>query len=150
MTTIARALATAAFLLAAGTPIYAQTPQHAATQFLPIKNEPAPKLFVDQPLPRPLITRGVAIIPYRAENFRILPIFGAGATDISPRAGHLHVSIDDLPWRWADAGGTGAIVLTGLPPGEHKVLIEIATADRQVLGGKVVKFTVPAIDSSHL
>ncbi|PLU02579.1 DUF6130 family protein [Sinorhizobium medicae] len=149
MTTIARALATAAFLLAAGTPIYAQTPQHAATQFLPIKNEPAPKLFVDQPLPRPLITRGVAIIPYRAENFRILPIFGAGATDVSPRAGHLHVSIDDLPWRWADAGGTGAIVLTGLPPGEHKVLIEIATPEHQVLGGKVVKFTVPAIDSSH-
>lgn len=73
MTTIARALATAAFLLAAGTPIYAQTPQHAATQFLPIKNEPAPKLYVDQPLPRPLITRGVAIIPYRARTSASCP-----------------------------------------------------------------------------
>ncbi|PJR09284.1 DUF6130 family protein [Sinorhizobium meliloti] len=149
MTTIATALATAAFLLAAGTPLHAQPPQHVATQFLPIKNEPAPRLFVDQPLLRPLITRGVAIIPYRAENFRILPVFGAGATDVSPRAGHLHVSIDDLPWRWADAGGTGAIVLTGLPPGEHKVLIEMATPEHEVLGGKLVKFTVPATDGSH-
>ncbi|RFB87848.1 hypothetical protein B5K08_21425 [Rhizobium leguminosarum bv. trifolii] len=149
MTTIARALATAVLLFAAGTPIHAQTPHHAATPFLPIQNEPAPKLFVDQPLPGPLAKRAVAIIPYRTENFRILPIFGASASEVSPRAGHLHVSIDDLPWRWADAGGTGAIVLTGLPTGEHKVLIEIATPEHEVLGGEVVKFTVPAIDSAH-
>jgi hypothetical protein len=146
---IARALAATAILLLAGTPIQAQTPHHPATQFLPIKNEPAPKLFVDQPLPGPLSTRGVAIIPYRTENFRILPIFGASASDVSPRTGHLHVNIDDLPWRWADAGGTGAIVLNGLPPGEHKVLIEIVTPEHEVLGGKVVKFTVPAIDGEH-
>ncbi|AIC29295.1 hypothetical protein IE4771_CH04246 [Rhizobium etli bv. mimosae str. IE4771] len=145
MTTIARTLATAALLLAAVTPIQAQT----ATQFLPIKNEPAPKLVVDQPLAGPLASRAVAIIPYRTENFRILPIFGASASDVSPRAGHLHVSIDDLPWRWADAGGTGAIVVTALPPGEHKVLIEMATPEHEVLGGKVVKFTVPAIDSTQ-
>lgn len=149
MNTIARALAATAFLLVAGAAAHADTPHHTATQFLPIKNEPAPKLFVEQPLPGPLTTRGVAIIPYRTENFRILPIFGASATDVSPRAGHLHVSIDDLPWRWADAGGTGAVVLTGLPVGEHKVLIEIATPEHEVLGGKVVKFTVPAIDSVH-
>ncbi|MDK4735691.1 DUF6130 family protein [Rhizobium sp. CNPSo 3490] len=145
MTTVARALTTAALLLAAGTPIHAETP----TQFLPIKNEPAPKLVVDQPLAGPLASRAVAIIPYRTENFRILPIFGASASDVSPRVGHLHVSIDDLPWRWADAGGAGAIVLTGLPPGEHKVLIEMATPEHEVLGGKVVKFTVPAIGSAH-
>ncbi|MDR9773860.1 DUF6130 family protein [Rhizobium hidalgonense] len=149
MTVIARALATAGLLFAASTPVYAQTPHPAATQFLPIKDEPAPQLFVDQPLPGPLASRAVVIIPYRTENFRILPIFGASASDVSPRAGHLHVSIDDLPWRWADAGGTGAVVLTGLPPGEHKVLIEIATPEHEVLGGKAVKFTVPAIDSAH-
>ncbi|WP_064711648.1 DUF6130 family protein [Rhizobium bangladeshense] len=148
MTTIARALATAAFLLA-GTSLHAQTPHEVATQFLPIKNEPAPELLVDQPLAEPLATRGVAIIPYRTENFRILPIFGASATDVSPRAGHLHVSIDDLPWRWADAGGTGAIVLTGLQPGEHKVLIELATPVHEVLGGKLVKFTVPSIGGAQ-
>ena len=149
MITIATALATAAFLLAAGTPIQAQTPHHSATQFLPIKNEPEPKLLVEQPLPGPLVSRAVAIIPYRTDNFRILPIFGASASDVSPRAGHLHVSIDDLPWRWADADGTGAIVLAGLPPGEDKVLIEIATPEHEVLGGKVVKFTVQAIDGAH-
>ena len=149
MITFTKGLATAALLLAAGMPLHAQTSHHPATQFLPIKNEPGPKLFVDQPLPGPLASRAVAIIPYRTENFRILPIFGGAASDVSPRAGHLHVSIDDLPWRWADAGGTGAIVLTGLPPGEHKVLIEIATPEHEVLGGKVVKFIVPAVDSTH-
>lgn len=149
MTMIAKALAAAAFLFAAGTAVQAQTPHQAATQFLPIENEPAPALFVDQPLPGPLASRAVAIIPYRTENFRILPIFGSSATAVSPRAGHLHVSIDDLPWRWADAGGTDAVVLTGLPPGEHKVLIEIATPEHEVLGGKVVKFTVPAVDGAR-
>ena len=149
MITFTKAVATAALLLAAGMPLHAQASHHPATQFLPIKNEPEPKLFVDQPLPGPLASRAVAIIPYRTENFRILPIFGGAASDVSPRAGHLHVSIDDLPWRWADAGGTGAIVLTGLPPGEHKVLIEIATPEHEVLGGKVVTFTVPAVDSTH-
>jgi len=149
MITIARAVATNAFLLVASAPIHAETVHHTTTQFLPIKNEPAPKLFVDQPLSGPLTTRGVAIIPYRTENFRILPIFGPSATEVSPRAGHLHVSIDDLPWRWADAGNTGAIVLNGLPPGEHKVLIELATPAHEVLGGKTVTFTVPAIDYGH-
>ncbi|ABC92665.1 hypothetical conserved protein [Rhizobium etli CFN 42] len=145
MITIAKVIATAALLLAAGRPIHAET----TTQFLPIKNEPAPKLVVDQPLAGPLASRAVAIIPYRTENFRILPIFGASASDVSPRAGHLHVSIDEQPWRWADAGGTGAIVLTALPSGEHRVLIEMATPEHEVLGGKVVKFTVPAINSAH-
>ncbi|OWK22828.1 hypothetical protein AJ87_46160 [Rhizobium yanglingense] len=84
----------------------------------------------------------MAIIPYRTENFRILPIFGPGASDVSPRVGHLHVNVDDLPWRWADAGGTGAIVLTGLPAGKHKVLIEIVTPEHRVIGGQAVSFTV--------
>jgi Family of unknown function (DUF6130) len=43
-----------------------------------IENEAAPKVFVEAPLPGPL-ARGVAIIPYRVENFRILPVVGAEA-----------------------------------------------------------------------
>jgi hypothetical protein len=30
-------------------------------------------------------------------------VFGAGALQASPRIGHLHVIVDDLPWWWADA-----------------------------------------------
>ncbi|MBJ7438106.1 MAG: hypothetical protein JHD35_03645 [Sphingopyxis sp.] len=113
-----------------------------ASQFVPISNEPAAELFVDPPLAGPL-TRGAVIIPYRTNHFRILPVFGASAVDVSPRAGHLHVSVDDLPWRWADAGDNGAVVVNGLPAGPHKILIELATPEHKILTGRSVSFIVP-------
>ena len=70
-----------------------------ASPLVAIENEPAPKLIVDSPLPGPL-ARGAVLIPYRVENFRILPVLGADATKVSPRVGHLHVTVDDLPWPW--------------------------------------------------
>jgi len=117
--------------------------ERKATPFLPVVNEPAPELFVDLPLAAPL-ARGAVIIPYRTRHFRILPIFGSGAADVSPRSGHLHVSVDDLPWRWADAGDNESVVVVGLPPGPHKILIELATPEHKVLAGKAVSFVVPA------
>lgn len=115
--------------------------------FFPIENEPAPKLIVDAPLPRPL-ARGAVLIPYRTENFRILPLFGEVASRVSPRVGHLHVTVDDAPWRWADTGGgTNTIVVVGLPPGEHKVKLELASPEHQVFTGQTVTFTVPETGS---
>lgn len=124
-------------------PVAAAQDAPKATPFLPVPNEPAPELFVDPPLAAPL-TRGAVIIPYRTRHFRILPIFGRGAADVSPRAGHLHVSVDDLPWRWADAGDNESVVVVGLPPGPHKILIELATPEHEVIAGKAVSFLVPA------
>lgn len=137
-----RAIATA-LLIATGSIAQAQAPDSAPTQFLPIANEPEPKLRVDPPLAGPLAARGTAIIPYSTKHLRILPIFGPGTSDVSPRAGHLHVTVDDLPWHWADAGNTGSIVVAGLPAGEHKVLIEIATPEYRVVASQAVSFTVP-------
>jgi hypothetical protein len=34
-----------------------------------------------------------------------VPAFGPKALDDSPRIGHIHVSVDDAPWHWADASG---------------------------------------------
>lgn len=125
-----------------------------ASQFVPISHEPPAELFVDAPLAGPL-ARGAVIIPYQTKHFRILPIFGASAVNVSPRAGHLHVSVDDLPWRWADAGDNGAVVVNGLPPGPHKILIELATPEHKVLTGRSVSFIVPdltkatGIEPSH-
>src|SRR3954464_5268721 len=68
-----------------------------ASPYETIQNEPAPKLIVDPPLPGPL-AEGVFQAQYRGENLRILPVFGAGALQASPRIGHLHVIVDDLPW----------------------------------------------------
>lgn len=122
---------------------FADTARAAAvTPFAPLAHEPPATLAVDPLLGEPL-ARGVAVIPYRTENFRILPIFGAAAIAVSPRAGHLHVTVDDLPWHWADAGDSQTVVVAGLPPGPHKVLIELALPDHKVIASRTVAFTVP-------
>jgi len=75
-----------------------------ASPYLEIEKEPAPKLIVDGPLPEGLAhAAGVFWEQYRVENVRILPVFGEGALKASPRIGHLHITVDDLPWWWADA-----------------------------------------------
>jgi Family of unknown function (DUF6130) len=63
---------------------------------------------------------------------RILTVFGAGALEVSPRVGHLHISVDDLPWLWADASDLHTFDTAGLPPGEHTVKIELVDANHQV------------------
>src|SRR6476619_582181 len=83
-----------------------------ASPYLEIKNEAAPKLIVDPPLPD-LLDQGVVWIQWRAENVHIVPVFGKGALDVSPRVGHLHVHMDDLPWLWADASNINTIDLAG-------------------------------------
>lgn len=113
--------------------------------YLAIENEPAPKLTVDPPLAGPL-AQGVVQIQYRAENVRIVPVFGAGALSVSPRVGHLHITVDDLPWHWADASDNNTIDIAGLPAGQHKVLIELVDPTHHVFTGqtKTMTFTVPA------
>lgn len=124
-------------------------PQSATTackppQVIPLTaTEPAPRLVIDAPLAEPLASRGVVVIPYCAENMRIVPVFGPGALGVSPRVGHVHVTVDAAPWRWADASGT-PIILQGLPPGPHTVLIELVTANHEVVDRATVKFDVPA------
>jgi hypothetical protein len=109
---------------------------------LAIENEPAPTLIVYPPLPGPL-ARGAVLIPFRVEHLRILPVLGAAARNLSPRVGHLHVTVDDLPWRWAHFDDTNTIVVNGLPPGPHKILIEVSDPEHRVLTGQTVTFTVP-------
>jgi len=115
-----------------------------ASPYLEIKNEPAPKLIVDAPLPD-LLDQGVVWIQWRAENVHIVPVFGKGALNASPRVGHLHVHMDDLPWLWADASDINTIDLAGVPPGPHKILIELVNANHEVFPGqaKTIAFTVP-------
>jgi len=114
------------------------------TPYIEIANEPAPKLIVDEPLPD-LLDKGVVWIQWRAENVHIVPVFGKGALNASPRVGHLHVHVDDLPWLWADASDINTIDLAGMPPGPHKVLIELVNANHEVFPGqsKTVTFTIP-------
>ena len=95
----------------------------AQSAVVPIDDEPAARLIVEPPLPGPL-SRGVAFIPYRVENFRVL-------------------TVNDLPWQWADYGQSNTIILVGMPRGQHKVLIELVDAEGNVFTGQTVTFSSP-------
>jgi uncharacterized protein DUF6130 len=114
----------------------------AHSTVVPLDNEPAAKLIVEPPLPGPL-AKGVVYIPYRVENLRILPLGGPAARNVSPRVGHLHITVDDLPWQWADYGNSNTIILVGMPRGQHKVLIEVVDPEGKVFTGQTVTFTSP-------
>ena len=115
-----------------------------------IENEASPKLIVDRPLAEPLKI-GVFQAQYRVENLRILPVFGPGARQASPRIGHLHVIVDDLPWWWADASDNNTVDVAGLPPGRHKVTIQLVNPNHEIIKGqtKVLEFTVPEYAATH-
>ena len=117
---------------------------------VPLATEPAPKIVVDPPLPGPLAF-GRVVIQYRAENLRIVPVYGPKALDVSPRIGHIHVTVDAASWHWLDASGE-AVVMNGFASGPHKVLIELVDANHQVLDKGVVAFVIPegvTPDSHH-
>lgn len=111
-----------------------------------IDAEPAPKLFVDPPLPGPL-SFGRVVIQYRTENLRIVPVYGEAALDVSPRIGHLHITVDNSPWHWLDASDE-AITLNGFTAGEHNVLIELADPVHKIIDHKTVTFIIPELHKS--
>jgi hypothetical protein len=115
---------------------------HAASAVQPPGTEPPARIIVESPNPEPL-SRGVVFIQYRAEHLRILPVFGPAALAISPRIGHIHVTVDDATWHWADASGV-PIIINGLAPGPHKLLIQLVNANHQPIDQNTVQVTVPA------
>ena len=138
-------------LLATGALAQSASQIRGASPYGTIENEPAPRLIVDPPLPGPLAL-GIFQAQYRVENLRIVPVFGAGALNVSPRVGHLHITVDDLPWWWADPSGTNTIDIAGLPPGEHKVRIQLVDPNHNVFPGHVVTqtFTIPPYDRAKV
>ena len=105
------------------------------------KQAPA-RLIVDPPLAEQL-AQGLVFIQYTTENLRVEPVFGKGALDVSPRIGHIHITVDDAPWHFVDASGETVIVV-GLPPGPHKVLFELADPTHRVIDSKTISFEIPA------
>jgi hypothetical protein len=107
----------------------------------PVKDEPPAKIHVDPPLAEPL-RGGRVVIQYYAENLHIVPVYGSAALGVSPRIGHIHVTVDDAPWRWVDVSNE-PLIINGLPPGPHKVLIQLVNANHQPIDEAVTIFTVP-------
>jgi len=52
------------------------------------------------------------------------------------------VTVDDAAWHWADSSGNPVIV-QGLAPGPHKILIQLVNANHQPIDQGVVTFTIP-------
>jgi hypothetical protein len=113
----------------------------APSSLLAIEHEPPPLLIVDPPLPGPLAL-GKVFIQYRTKNLRVLPVFGAGALNVSPRLGHVHITVDDAPWHFIDSSGE-TVVVVGLRPGVHAVRIDLANPLHKVIATRTVSFTVP-------
>ena len=107
----------------------------------PLTSEPPARLIVDAPLPEQL-AMGRVVVRYRTENLRIVPVYGPAALDVSPRIGHLHITVDGGPWRWVDASGE-PLIINKLPPGPHKILIELADPTHKVIDVATVSFDVP-------
>ena len=126
MTMLTKTLAVVATGTVFATIAFAQSARdiRGASPYVGIKNEPSPKLIVDPPLSEGLPI-GVFWAQYRVENLRIVPVFGPGAVGVSPRVGHLHITVDDSPWWWADASDSNTIDIAGFLPGQHKVKIEL-------------------------
>jgi hypothetical protein len=150
MTTLIRTLAAVVAGAVTSTSAFAQSARdiRGPTPLVAIQNEPPAKLIVDPPIPEQLAL-GRVMIQYRTENLRILPVFGSGALSVSPRVGHLHYFVDDATWPIVDTSGE-TVVLVGLAPGPHKILLQLADATHKPIAGaaQTVTFTAPA-PASH-
>jgi len=109
--------------------------------FVALADEAAARLVVDPPIAEEL-AQGRVFIQYATHNLRVVPVYGSAALDVSPRVGHVHITVDDLPWHFVDASGE-TIVIVGLQPGPHKVLVELADPTHRVIEQQTVEFTIP-------
>lgn len=112
-----------------------------------LPQEPPARLVVDEPVASQL-AEGRVVIRYCADNVRILPVFGEAALKVSPRLGHVHVTVDHGPYRWLDTSGQ-PIVVNKLPPGPHSILIELVDPVHRTIDRRVVRFVVPDRAGPH-
>jgi hypothetical protein len=108
-----------------------------------LDSEPPARLIVFAPIPSQL-EKGRVVIQYCTENLQIRPVFGAEALRVSPRIGHLHITVDGAPWRWLDASNEPVIV-NGLPAGAHTILIELVDPTHKTIVRQLVSFVIPSL-----
>lgn len=104
-------------------------------------SEPPAKIAIDPPAADALST-GVVVVRYRTENLRVAPVFGLDALALTPRVGHIHVRVDNVPWVWAYASAE-PVVIAGLAAGPHEVRLQLMNANHQWLDEGAVNFVVP-------
>jgi len=90
----------------------------------------------------------MVFIQYRTENIRILPVFGKGAMEVSPRVGHIHITVDDAPWHFIDSSGE-TVVVVGLRPGAHAIRFDLANPLHKTIATHTVHFIVPELSEQR-
>lgn len=134
---------TLAFLALAGPcPLRAHAQDHAGHDVTAGVVEGPPRLIADAPV-AVLLARGVVVIPFRTENLAMVPVYGPAALGVVPRVGHLHVTVDGAAWHWVHASAD-PVVIQGLAPGPHLVLLQLADPTHKILEDQSVGFVVPA------
>jgi hypothetical protein len=58
------------------------------------------------------------------------------------------VTVDGMPGTWAHTS-SDPIIVVGLAPGAHKILIEIADTSHKILAKETLAFTVPEKAAAH-
>ena len=81
-------------ILATKSPAQSAKDIRGPSPLVAIENEAPAKLVVDPPLSEQLAS-GRVYIQYRAENLRVMPVFGKSVLGVSPRIGHIHITVDD-------------------------------------------------------
>jgi hypothetical protein len=120
---------------------------HDPAPVVAVASEAPARIVADAPLAGPL-ARGVVIIPFRTENLRIVPVFGTAPSDAVSRVGHLHISLDGASWVWAHTSGD-PLIIQGLSPGPHRVLIELADPAHKIIDSQTVSFEIPQAGSGR-
>ncbi|MDR3374327.1 MAG: DUF6130 family protein [Ancalomicrobiaceae bacterium] len=92
-------------------------------------------------LPAPL-ARGVVVIAFHADNLKLVPVYGDAAVAVTPRIGHLHITLDEAAWHWLQASEE-LIVIQGLAKGPHHVVLDLADPAHHVLASKRLDFVIP-------
>ena len=124
-------------------PAAASAQDHAAK----MNERPSAHLVVEAALPGPL-TMGLAIIPFSVENIKIAPKYGEAALAITPRIGHLHISIDGASWHWVHSNDE-PVVIQGLPIGSHRILLELMDANHGLIEAKTISFDIQSRPHAH-
>jgi hypothetical protein len=115
--------------------------EHDAHAVVAATAEPEAQLVVDAPLAAPL-ARGLVVLPFHSEHLKIVPVYGAAALAVTPRIGHLHVSVDHASWHWLHSSDE-PIIVQGLSHGPHQLSLELVDANHHRLAVKELDFTIP-------
>jgi hypothetical protein len=94
------------------------------------------------------LAKGAVVLPFRLENMKLMPLYGETALSVTPRVGHLHVTVDDASWHWVHSDNE-PIVVQGLAAGAHHLTLELADPIHHVIESKTVSFEIPRAQSSH-